>query len=130
MGLLSHLRPRVPPTQAEAAQGMAHQAALSTAGILVQGAVRFVYSVLVGNVLGQYALGSLNAGILGACFQAVDFGYRVVIPRDGVIGTPQAYVDAVFEHTLALLARITRVDELIAVWQPAQPLHARSDGSR
>ena len=63
MGLLSHLRPRVPPTQAEAAQGMAHQAALSTAGILVQGAVRFVYSVLVGNVLGQYALGSLNAGI-------------------------------------------------------------------
>jgi putative peptidoglycan lipid II flippase len=63
VGLLSHLRPRVPPTQAEAAQGMAHQAALSTAGILVQGAVRFVYSVLVGNVLGQYALGSLNAGI-------------------------------------------------------------------
>jgi nicotinamidase-related amidase len=63
--------------------------------------------------------GSLNAGILGACIEAVDFGYRVVIPRDGVVGTPQEYVDAVFEHTLALLARITRVDELIGVWQRA-----------
>jgi len=60
--------------------------------------------------------GSLNAGILGACIEAIDFGYRVVIPRDGVIGTPQTYVDAVFEHTLVLLARITCVDELIERW--------------
>jgi len=61
--------------------------------------------------------GSVNVGIVGACIEAVDFGYRVVIPRDGVIGVPEDYVDAVFEHTLRLLARVTRVDELIAAWR-------------
>jgi hypothetical protein len=33
-----------------------------------------------------------------------------------VIGLPEEYVDAVFEHTLRLLARVTRVDELIDAW--------------
>lgn len=60
--------------------------------------------------------GSLNVGILGACIEAVDFGYRVVIPRDGVIGVPDDYVEAVFSHTLALLARVSSIDELIRSW--------------
>ena len=60
--------------------------------------------------------GSVNVGLLAASTEAIDFGYRVVIPRDGVMGTPQDYVDAVFEHTLRLLARITTVEEIVATW--------------
>jgi biuret amidohydrolase len=60
--------------------------------------------------------GSVNLGIVGAAIEAVDLGYRVVIPRDGVIGHPIEYAELVVEHTLALLARITTVDELVAEW--------------
>ena len=61
--------------------------------------------------------GSVNVGILGAAIEAVDLGYHVVIPRDGVIGHPTEYAELVLEHTLALLARITTIDELLAVWR-------------
>ena len=61
--------------------------------------------------------GSVNLGIVGAAIEAVDLGYGVVIPRDGVIGSPTEYAELVLEHTLALLARITTVDELIAEWR-------------
>lgn len=63
--------------------------------------------------------GSVNVGIVGAAVEAVDFGYRVVIPRDGVIGHPVDYADAVIEHSLTLLARITSIDDLIAAWSEA-----------
>ena len=60
--------------------------------------------------------GSLNVGIVGAAVEAIDFGYRVVIPRDAVVGVPREYTEMMFEHTLKLLARLTTVDELIAAW--------------
>jgi nicotinamidase-related amidase len=58
-----------------------------------------------------------NLGIANVVVEAVDLGYRVVIPRDGVIGHPVEYAELVIEHTLALLARITTVDELLAEWR-------------
>jgi len=61
--------------------------------------------------------GSVNLGIVGAAVEAVDLGYRVVVPRDGVIGHPTDYTELVLEHTLALLARLTTVDELLAEWR-------------
>ena len=59
---------------------------------------------------------SLNVGVLGMTIEAVNAGYQVVIPREAVTGTPDAYVDAVMEHTLRLLATITRVDDVVAAW--------------
>jgi nicotinamidase-related amidase len=67
--------------------------------------------------------GSVNVGIVGATIEAVDLGYSVVIPRDGVIGHPMAYADAVVDNTLALLARVTTVAELETTW-------AQSAGNR
>jgi len=64
--------------------------------------------------------GSVNIGVLGTCIEAVNLGYRVVIPRDGVAGVPEEYVDMVFEHTLRLLAMITTVDKIIDTWSGAQ----------
>ena len=60
--------------------------------------------------------GSLNVGIVGAAVEAVDLGYRVVIPRDAVVGVPADYVADMFDHTLRLLAWLTTVDELLATW--------------
>jgi hypothetical protein len=36
------------------------------------------------------------------------------VPRDAVAGTPAYYAEQVLGHTIALLGRITTVDELIA----------------
>ncbi len=59
---------------------------------------------------------SLNRGIIGLTMGAVDNGYRVVIPRDCVVGYPSDYGDMVLEHTLDALAWLTSSDELIAHW--------------
>ena len=70
-GLLGHLRLRVPPTREAADQSMGGQAALSTLGVVVQGVVRFVYSVLVGNTFGKLVLGAVNSGISLALFASL-----------------------------------------------------------
>ena len=59
---------------------------------------------------------SVNVGMIDLVFDAVNAGYRVVLPRDGIAGVPSAYADAVIEHTLRLLATLTTVDDVIAAW--------------
>jgi biuret amidohydrolase len=59
---------------------------------------------------------SANVGVTGLTIEAVNCGYQVVIPRDAVTGTPDEYVDSVFEHTLRLLATVTTVDQVVAIW--------------
>lgn len=59
---------------------------------------------------------SVNVAITNLVMDAVNRGYQVVLPRDGVCGIPQAYADDVIDHTLALLATVTTVDELVAAW--------------
>jgi nicotinamidase-related amidase len=59
---------------------------------------------------------SVNVALTNLVFDAVNAGYQVVVPRDAVAGLPAAYVDAVFEHTLALLATITSTAEIAATW--------------
>jgi nicotinamidase-related amidase len=55
-----------------------------------------------------------NLGV--ATVEAVNAGYQVVIPRDGVAGTPDAYVEAVFENTLGLLATVTDAAAIANAW--------------
>jgi biuret amidohydrolase len=38
------------------------------------------------------------------------------VPRDAVCGVPADYADAIIDNTLSLLATITTVDEITAVW--------------
>ena len=56
---------------------------------------------------------SLNVGVLGLCLSAADLGYRVVVPSDAVVGVPAEYGDAVLANTLAMVATIRTVDELL-----------------
>lgn len=59
---------------------------------------------------------SVNVGITGLTIEAVNCGYQVVLPRDAVAGTPDEYVDAVFQNTLRLLAAVTGTSDVISTW--------------
>ena len=59
---------------------------------------------------------SVNVAIINLTFDAVNAGYVVVIPRDAVAGTPPDYVDAVFEHTLGIVASITTTIDVVNAW--------------
>ena len=63
---------------------------------------------------------SLNLGIPGLCVEAVDLGYRVVVPRQAVTGIPDDYAKAVLEQTIALVATVLDVDDVVAAWENAR----------
>ncbi|MFN7150123.1 MAG: cysteine hydrolase [Microthrixaceae bacterium] len=60
---------------------------------------------------------SLNVGVLGLCLSASDLGYRVVVPRDAVVGVPVGYGNDVLTHTVAMVATVTDADGLVAAWR-------------
>ncbi|MEZ0356837.1 cysteine hydrolase [Mycobacterium sp. SA01] len=60
---------------------------------------------------------SLNVAIPNLVMDAVNAGYRVVLPRDAVAGVPAEYGTAIIDNTLALLATITTTEQLIAAWE-------------
>lgn len=57
---------------------------------------------------------SLNVAVFGSTVEAVNRGYQVIVPRDGVAATPREYGEAVFEHSLAMLATVTDCDSIAA----------------
>ena len=59
---------------------------------------------------------SVNVGITSLAMDAVNLGYRVVLPRDGIAGVPREYADAVIDNTLSLLATLVTADELVEAW--------------
>lgn len=59
---------------------------------------------------------SVNVAIPNLVMDAVNAGYRVVVPRDAVAGIPADYAAAVIDNTLSLLATITTTDDLITAW--------------
>lgn len=59
---------------------------------------------------------SLNVAIPNLVMDAVNAGYRVVVPRDAAAGVPAEYGTAIIDNTLSLLASITTTDELLAIW--------------
>ena len=60
---------------------------------------------------------SVNVAITNLVMDAVNLGYDVVLPRDAVCGVPADYADALIDTTLALLATVTTVDEIVEAWK-------------
>ncbi|KWX69233.1 isochorismatase family protein [Mycobacterium sp. NAZ190054] len=60
---------------------------------------------------------SVNVAITNLVMDAVNAGYRVVVPRDAVAGIPTEYASAVIHNTLSLLATVTTTDELLHAWR-------------
>jgi nicotinamidase-related amidase len=59
---------------------------------------------------------SVNLGVFGLCLEAVNLGYRVILPRDCTAGFPADYAEAVIRHSLAQLCTITTSAEVAAAW--------------
>jgi len=59
---------------------------------------------------------STNIAIPLAAVEAVDEGFEVVIPSDAVAGTPAEHSSSMLRNSLAFVATITTVDELVASW--------------
>ena len=60
---------------------------------------------------------SVNVGVMGMSFEAVNLGYQLVLPRDATAGVGDDYVDAVYRNTLSLIATVTTTAEVIAAWE-------------
>ena len=59
---------------------------------------------------------SVNLGVFGLCLEAVNLGYRVILPRDCTAGFPADYAEAVIRNSLAQLCTITTSAEVAAAW--------------
>ena len=59
---------------------------------------------------------SINVGLTNLVMDAVNRGYDVVVPRDGAAGVPKEYAELVLDNSIAMIARLTSVDELASVW--------------
>jgi nicotinamidase-related amidase len=60
---------------------------------------------------------SANIAIPNAVFDAVNLGYRAVVPGDAIAGVPADYTPAMIRHTLALVATVTTTDDVLACWK-------------
>jgi nicotinamidase-related amidase len=67
---------------------------------------------------------STNIGIPGACLEAVNRGFRAVVPADCVAGAWPEAQEFQVTHTLPLLATVTTSDEVIAVLRAGGPTPA------
>lgn len=59
---------------------------------------------------------SLNLALPFTAGHATQAGFRLIVPRDAVAGTPADYGDQVLDNTIAVLGRITTVDDLVTEW--------------
>jgi biuret amidohydrolase len=59
---------------------------------------------------------SVNVGITNLAFDAVNWGYQIVLPSDAVAGVPPDYAAAVMENTLSLVATVTTTAAVIDIW--------------
>jgi nicotinamidase-related amidase len=63
---------------------------------------------------------SLNLAITHTAGHLTQAGFDLVVPRDAVGGTPQEYANQVLDNTIAVLGRLTTVDQLIGEWTPVR----------
>ncbi|HVV74415.1 MAG TPA: cysteine hydrolase family protein [Mycobacteriales bacterium] len=57
---------------------------------------------------------SLNIAMPVVATEAVDEGFRVVIPSDAVTGTPREHAESMLRHTMSFIARIATCEEIVA----------------
>jgi nicotinamidase-related amidase len=62
---------------------------------------------------------SLNLAVTHTAGHVTQAGFDLVVPRDGVGGTPAEYAEQVLNNTIAVLGRLTTVDQLINEWTAA-----------
>lgn len=61
---------------------------------------------------------SSNIAIPNTVFDAVNLGYRVVVPSDAIAGVPASCTAEVIRNSLALVAEVTTAEALLMRWAP------------
>ncbi|WP_234794361.1 cysteine hydrolase [Mycolicibacterium flavescens] len=59
---------------------------------------------------------SLNLALPTTAGHLTQAGFDLVVPRDAVGGTPSSYAEQVLDNTIAVLGRLTTVDDLVSEW--------------
>jgi nicotinamidase-related amidase len=59
---------------------------------------------------------SLNLALPATAAHITQSGFRLVVPRDAVGGTPRSYAQQVLDNSISLLGRLTTVDDVISEW--------------
>ncbi|RST13357.1 cysteine hydrolase [Streptomyces sp. WAC05950] len=59
---------------------------------------------------------SSNIAIPNTVFDAVNLGYRVVVPADAIAGVPASCTAEVIRNSLALVAAVTTTEALLDAW--------------
>jgi nicotinamidase-related amidase len=59
---------------------------------------------------------SVNIGITSLAFDAVNWGYQMVLASDAVAGVPPEYAAAVMQNTLSLVATLATTTAIVDVW--------------
>jgi len=85
-------------------------------GAIFDGGVDPVLRTLgVGNVV---VVGiSANVGVPNTVMDFANRSYEVVVPADGIAGTPDDYTEAMIQNTIKMLATVTTTDAIIEAWR-------------
>jgi nicotinamidase-related amidase len=71
---------------------------------------------------------SLNLAVTFTAGHATQEGFDVIVPRDAVGGTPKEYAHQVLDNTIAVLGRLTTVDQLIGEWIALDTVQTNTTG--
>jgi nicotinamidase-related amidase len=63
---------------------------------------------------------SLNLAITHTAGHVTQAGFDLIVPRDAVGGTPKDYAEQVLDNTIAVLGRLTTIDQLTGEWAVGQ----------
>ena len=59
---------------------------------------------------------SANIAINGTAIEAMNLGYRVIVPSDCIAGDPPEYVDQLLRYTIRNVALVTPVAPILEHW--------------
>ena len=62
---------------------------------------------------------SLNVGIVGTAIEAVNRGYRVIVPTDCVAADPPEYAEPMLRYTIRNIAYVTQSEAICEAWRAA-----------
>jgi nicotinamidase-related amidase len=59
---------------------------------------------------------SANIAVNGTAIEAMNLGYRVVVPSDGIAGDPPEYVEQLLRYTIRNVALVTTIETIVGHW--------------
>jgi len=59
---------------------------------------------------------SANIAVNGTAIEAMNRGYRVIVPNDGIAGDPPEYVEQLLRYTIRNVALVAPVQQILDVW--------------